>query len=160
VDGDQLRADIGRSLVRLIAGAVLNNQVVTARLGLGPSDSQFMSLLNLHGPLTPGRFAELTGLTTGTVTGVLDRLEKAGYVRRERDPGDRRKVVVTPVREAMAAMAENYRGHAEWTDGLLRRRTPDQLRVIAEFLAELSGDGSGSTSGSSGSGGGTSTSAS
>jgi DNA-binding MarR family transcriptional regulator len=152
VDDEQLRADISRSLVRFIAGAVLNNQVVTARLGLGPSDSQFMSLLSLHGPLAPGRFAELTGLTTGTVTGVVDRLEKAGYVRRERDPGDRRKVLVTPVPAAMAEMAENYRGYAEWTDELLRRRTTDELRVIAEFLAEVSGSGS--------SGGGTSTSAS
>jgi hypothetical protein len=53
---------------------------------------------------------------------------------------------------AMAEMAENYRGYAEWTDELLRKRTPDQLRVIAEFLAEISGSGS--------SGGGTSTSAS
>jgi len=156
VDDEQLRADIGRSLVRFIAGVVLNNHAVTARLGLGPSDSQFMSLLNLHGPLAPGRFAELTGLTTGTVTGVLDRLEKAGYVRRERDPGDRRKVVVTPVPEAGASLAENYRGYAEWTDDLLRKRTPDQLRVIAEFLAELSGGGSGEP----GSGGTTSTSAS
>jgi DNA-binding MarR family transcriptional regulator len=155
VDDEQLRADISRSLVRLIAGAVLNNQVVTARLGLGPSDSQFMSLLNIHGPLAPGRFAELSGLTTGTVTGVLDRLEKAGYVRRERDPDDRRKVLVTPVPEAAARMAEQYRGYADWTDELLRRRTPDQLRVIAEFLAEVSGSsgsapspGSGGTSGS------------
>jgi DNA-binding MarR family transcriptional regulator len=158
VDAERLRADIGVSLVRFIAGAVLNNQAVTARVGLGPSDSQFMSLLSVHGPLTPGRFAELTGLTTGTVTGVLDRLEKAGYVRRERDPGDRRKVSVVPVPEAMAALAEHYRGHGERTEALLRTRTPDQLAVIADFLAELVGDGSGSSP--SGSAGGTSSSAS
>jgi len=155
MDADQLRADIGRSMVQFIAGAVLNNQAVTARVGLGASDAQFMSLLSVHGPLAPGRFAELTGLTTGTVTGVLDRLEKAGYVRRERDPGDRRKVLVIPVPEAMAALAEHYRAHGERTDALLRTRTPDQLRVIAEFFAELVGSGS-----SSGSGSGTSTSAS
>ena len=139
MDAERLRADIGASLMRLIASTVLHNQVVASRLGLGPSDSQFMNLLNLHGPLAPGRFAELTGLTTGTVTGVIDRLERAGYVRRERDPGDRRKVLVVPVPEALAAMAEHYRAHGERTDALLRRRDPDQLRVIAAFLAELTG---------------------
>jgi DNA-binding MarR family transcriptional regulator len=72
-------------------------------------------------------------------------------VRRERDPADRRKVVVTPVPEAMAALAQHYRAHGERTDELLRSRTPDQLRVISDFLAELTGtaptDGSGSPSG-------------
>lgn len=144
MDAERLRAEIGTSLVRFIASTVLHNQVVTGRLGLGPSDSQFMSLINLHGPLTPGQFAELSGLTTGTVTGVIDRLERAGYVRRERDPGDRRKVLVVPVPEALAAMAEHYRGYGEHVDALLRRRDPDQLRVIAEFLAELTGPGAGS----------------
>jgi DNA-binding MarR family transcriptional regulator len=141
VDAERLRADIGLSLVRFIASAVLHNHVVTGRLGLGASDAQFMNLLNLHGPLSPGRLAELSGLTTGTVTGVIDRLERSGYVRRDRDPSDRRKVVVTPVPEALAAMAEHYRGHGEHVDALLRRRSPDQLRVIAEFLAELTGSG-------------------
>jgi DNA-binding MarR family transcriptional regulator len=141
MDAERLRGEIGMSLVRFIASAVLHNQAVTARLGLGPSDSQFMNLLNLHGPLAPGRLAELSGLTTGTVTGVIDRLERAGYVRRERDTADRRKVTVVPVPEAMAALAEHYQGHGERVDALLRRRDPDQLRVIAEFLAELTGPG-------------------
>src|ERR671916_44684 len=97
VAADELRAAIQRSTLRFIAGVVLHNHAVAQRVGLGASDSQLISLLNLHGPLTPGRLAELTGLTTGTVTGVIDRLERAGYVRRERDAGDRRKVPVTQV---------------------------------------------------------------
>lgn len=49
------------------------------------------------GPITAGRLAEITGLTTGAVTAIVDRLKRAGYLRRERDPGDRRKVVIHPV---------------------------------------------------------------
>ena len=146
MDVERLRAEIGESLMRFIAGVVLHNQLVTARLGLGASDSQFMNLLGLHGPLTPGRLAELTGLTTGTVTGVIDRLEQAGYVRRERDPGDRRRVLVTPVPEAMAGLAEHYRAHGERTAELLDRRDADQLRVISEFLSELAGSPSATSS--------------
>jgi len=136
---DELRAEIQRSTLRFIAGVVLHNHVVAQRVGLGPSDSQLISLLNLHGPLTPGRLAELTGLTTGTVTGVIDRLERGGFVRRERDTGDRRKILVVPVPEAMAALSQHYRHHGEHLEAVLRRRDEAELRVIADFLEELTG---------------------
>jgi DNA-binding MarR family transcriptional regulator len=155
VDADELRAEIGASTLRFIANVVLHNQAVAQRLGLGGSDSQFLSLLQLHGPLTPGKLAELTGLTTGTVTGVIDRLERAGYVRRERDAGDRRKVLVTQVPEAMATLAQHYREHGAHLDTVLRRRDVAQLQVIADFLAEVNGSAprapSAEPSGSSGS---------
>jgi DNA-binding MarR family transcriptional regulator len=163
---DELRAAIQRSTLRFIAGVVLHNHVVSQRVGLGASDSQLLSLLGVHGPLTPGRLAELTGLTTGTVTGVIDRLERGGFVRRERDTADRRKVLVTPVPQAMATLGEHYREHGEHLDAVLRTRDEAQLRVIADFLADLTdpdagalvtpppsagGRGSGTTTSSSGS---------
>jgi DNA-binding MarR family transcriptional regulator len=137
VEAEQLRSEIARGVLRFIAGVVLHNQVVSQRVGLGGSDAQFLSLLDLHGPLTAGRLAEQTGLTTGTVTGVIDRLERAGYVRRERDPADRRRVIVTPVPEALAGIAAQYREHGEHLDTVLRRRDERELRVIAAFLADL-----------------------
>lgn len=137
MDADGLRSDISTSVLRFIASVVLHNHVVAQRVGLGPSDSQFLNLLGLHGPLTPGRLAELTGLTTGSVTGVVDRLEQSGFVRRERDTGDRRKVLVTPVPEAMAGLFEHYREHGEHLAALLERRDATQLRVIADFLREI-----------------------
>jgi DNA-binding MarR family transcriptional regulator len=143
VAADELRAAIQRSTLRFIAGVVLHNHVVAQRVGLGASDSQLLSLVNLHGPLTPGRLAEFTGLTTGTVTGVIDRLERAGFVRRERDAADRRKVLVTPVPEAMAGLAEHYRHHGEQLDAVLSTRDESQLRVIADFLTDLAGPDAG-----------------
>ena len=143
MSADELRAAIQRSTLRFIAGVVLHNHAVAQRVGLGASDSQLISLLNLHGPLTPGRLAELTGLTTGTVTGVIDRLERSGFVRRERDTTDRRKVLVTPVPEAMATLGEHYRHHGEHLAAVLGSRDDAQLRVIADFLAELTGPDAG-----------------
>jgi DNA-binding MarR family transcriptional regulator len=75
--------------------ADLFRQVVADRLGLNGSDLAVLSLLEVRGPLTPGQLAEATGLTTGAVTGVADRLEAAGYARRAPDPDDRRRVIIT-----------------------------------------------------------------
>ena len=131
-------AAIVESTRRMIAAAVLFSHRVAERLKLGPSDAQFMTLLDMHGPLTPGRLAELTGLKTGTVTGVLDRLENAGFVRRDRDPGDRRKVIVSLNQEEIAARVDpHYAGQAQGMIEVLRRYDDEQLEVITDFLAAV-----------------------
>src|SRR6266516_437350 len=99
VSRHSLEVQIVESTRRVIANAILYSHQVAERLGLGASDTQFMTLLEVHGPLTPGQLAELTGLKTGTVTGVLDRLEQARFIRRDRDPVDRRKVIVSRNKE-------------------------------------------------------------
>jgi DNA-binding MarR family transcriptional regulator len=132
-----LRDEVMRELLALIASVVLYNVEVSRAEGLGASDSQFLSLLGAHGPLTAGQLARLSGLTSGTVTGVIDRLEAAGFVRRERDPGDRRKVLVVPVPEGAARLYEHYRAHGEHTLALLGRRSADELAVVLAFLREL-----------------------
>jgi len=71
------------------------------------------------------------------VTGVLDRLERGGFVRRERDAADRRKVLVTPVPEAAARLGEHYAEHGAHTDALLGRRDTAELQVVADFLRDL-----------------------
>lgn len=137
MDDDALRAEVSARLLRFIAGVVLHSSEVARRVGLGPSDSQFLGLLGMDGPLTPGQLAAMTGLTTGTVTGVLDRLERGGYVRRERDAVDRRKVLVTPVPEGVARLTAHYAEHGAHAGDVLARRDAAQLQVIADFLGEL-----------------------
>lgn len=85
----------------LAATVVLFEQAAADRLQLSVSHVHVANLLRLTGPMTAGQLAELTGLTTGSVTSMVDRLERAGYVRREGDPHDRRRVVVQAVAEAM-----------------------------------------------------------
>ena len=69
-------------------------RAAAARIGMTVTDMQVIDILDLTGPTTAGQLADLTGLTTGAITGILNRLEEAGLVRRERDPNDGRKVIV------------------------------------------------------------------
>jgi len=136
----ELEFDVVDSIRRVVATAILFSHQVAEQLGLGPSDAQFMTLLEVHGPLTPGQLAELTGLRTGTVTGVLDRLESAGFVRRERDPHDRRKVIVSrDDKQIEDRMNPHYAGQVTAMMDILERYDDAQLGLIADFVRRASG---------------------
>src|SRR5262252_10525603 len=83
-------------LRQFVIGLLVANLEAAEAVGLNPSDLGCLCLLLLHGPIPAGRLAELTGLTTGAITGVIDRLERAGFASRVIDPSDRRKVIVKP----------------------------------------------------------------
>ncbi|MEU9320826.1 MarR family winged helix-turn-helix transcriptional regulator [Streptomyces sp. NPDC048295] len=98
-----LMAELTVESRRYMAAYALFNQAVADHLRLHPTDLQCLNLLGLEtGPVTTGRIAELTGLTTGSATRLVDRLERGGYVTRERDTVDRRRVLVATVPERMA----------------------------------------------------------
>jgi len=88
--------DLKLNLRHFVVELLVSNFEAIADVGLNPTDLGSLCLLLLHGPAPAGRLAELTGLTTGAVTGVIDRLEEGGFVRREVDAADRRKVIVVP----------------------------------------------------------------
>src|SRR6187455_3175889 len=93
-----------RSLRRVnIQGSFLG-QTVAIRFGLSESDIETLEALMDMGASTAGRLSDLTGLTSGAVTRVIDRLEQAGFVRRVPDPADRRRVIVEVVPEKVAAV--------------------------------------------------------
>src|SRR5262245_65424320 len=97
-----LLALLGRKLAgEQAAKTVLFQQAIADRLGLNSTDLMCLSLLSDAEPLTAGQLAEATGLTTGSVTVMIERLETAGYVRREKDATDRRRVIVRPVAESI-----------------------------------------------------------
>jgi DNA-binding MarR family transcriptional regulator len=73
-------------------------QAVADAVGLYIADRQYMYFIHWYGAMPAGRHAELTGLTAGMVTGIIDRLEEAGYIRRTNDPKDRRRTSVEPTR--------------------------------------------------------------
>jgi DNA-binding MarR family transcriptional regulator len=108
------------------------------RIGINVTDLNCLNILALGGRMTAGDLARQTGLTTASITGVLDRLEAAGFVRRERDPDDRRRVIVrldtgrgmrdvapvfAPVVAAWRAVAAQY--------------TDDELRLLLAFQNQL-----------------------
>jgi DNA-binding MarR family transcriptional regulator len=77
---------------------IVFHHAVADVLGLHITDHKCLDLLNRFGAMPAGRLGELTGLTTGAVTGIIDRLEEGGYARRTNDPKDRRRIIVEPVR--------------------------------------------------------------
>jgi DNA-binding MarR family transcriptional regulator len=77
---------------------IMFHQAVADIFGLHITDHKCLDLIHRYGAMPAGRLAELTGLTTGAVTGIIDRLEEAGYVRRTDDPKDRRRIIVGPTK--------------------------------------------------------------
>jgi len=107
---------------------------LTRFLGINRTDGRCMDIIDRHGRVTAGQLAAESGLTTGAVTVVVDRLEAVGYVERKRDSDDRRKVwiSITPI---MAEMTERLFAHFQLMGPVvLERFTPDQLAAIIEFL--------------------------
>jgi len=89
---------INQKFRELSAEAIMFHQAVADSLGLHITDHKCLDLVYRFGPMPAGRLAELTGLTTGAVTGVIDRLERAGYVTRASDSKDRRRTIIQPTR--------------------------------------------------------------
>ncbi|MER7765444.1 MarR family transcriptional regulator [Kitasatospora sp. NPDC096140] len=113
---DELMARLWPVSRRYLASYVLFNQAVADHLGMHPTDVQCLNLLTLEdGPVTTGRIAELTGLTSGSATRLVDRLEKAGLVARRRDEADRRRVLVAVRPEALERFGAVWRTlGADW----------------------------------------------
>jgi DNA-binding MarR family transcriptional regulator len=112
---------------------VLYSQAVADRLGINSTDLECLDHIS-RGPLAAGRLAELTGLTTGAVTGVIDRLERAGLARREHDAGDRRRILVTAtpaVAQRVAPLFEPMERNAMSALAIYR---DDELALLLDFL--------------------------
>jgi MarR family transcriptional regulator, organic hydroperoxide resistance regulator len=107
-----------------IAGAIFYNQKVANSIGLHVTDLQCINVLDVLGPLRPGALADLTGFTTGGITMVLDRLEKGRYIRRERNPKDRRSVLVHLVPRRVRSLDRHY--------GVIQRRMGEMLAGFSQ----------------------------
>jgi DNA-binding MarR family transcriptional regulator len=118
---------------------VLFHTAIAERLGLNPSDHKVADILALEeGPVTPGRLAELTGLTTGAITGVVDRLESAGFVVREPDPDDRRRVIIRLLPERGPEVAALFSSIGARLAELCSEYTNEELSLVLEFTQRTS----------------------
>lgn len=133
-DRATLLAGVLREVRRMTAQSVLISQAVSERFGLNSSDLECLDLALLSGGATAGEFAKVTGLTTGAITGVIDRLERVGYVRRERDSTDRRKVVVRARPGMTRRIAPLYDSLQREMTALWSRYSDEQLALILDFV--------------------------
>ncbi|MFF0744671.1 MarR family transcriptional regulator [Streptomyces sp. NPDC004111] len=116
----------------LSTAVVLYHEAVGRRLGLSAADQRALSLIGREGPLTAGALAQRIGVTSGAATGLIDRLEKAGHVRRDPDPADRRRILVTalPGRRTAWAVRDLSRAMAE----VMSRYSEQELAVIEDYV--------------------------
>ena len=112
----------------------LFSDAVAQRLGINSTDMECVDLLHLFGAMTPSRLAELTGLTTGAITRLVDRLERGGWVRRVPDLQDRRRVTIEPLHGTRTSPAwEHFKGMATRMAMLISQYDAAQLELLTEF---------------------------
>jgi DNA-binding MarR family transcriptional regulator len=131
-----LTADVREALRDLNIQLSLLNRRFGGRVELKDIDWTCLDLINRYGPLSPSSLARRAGLHPATMTGVLDRLQKGGWIVRERDPesSDRRAVTLRAVRERNSELFELFSGMNNRMDELCARYSGAELEVIADFL--------------------------
>jgi DNA-binding MarR family transcriptional regulator len=134
------RSELEKTAVQLFrklgTRTVLFHQAAAQALGLFPTDLKSADILNEAGPMTAGELGKKTGLSTGSVTALVDRLEKAGYVAREKDPNDRRRVIIVPLTASKKHVKGLFRSLSESTMDLCREYTEEELELIFSFVGK------------------------
>jgi DNA-binding MarR family transcriptional regulator len=136
------RAELAMAFVAAIrkTGSLMQlmSQAAADRIGLNATDLNCLNILSFSGQLTAGELARATGLTTASITGVIDRLEEAGFVRRERDSTDRRRVVIhLNLQKAFGTVAPVFAPMlADW-QRVAAQYSDDELRLIVEFYGRM-----------------------
>src|SRR6266498_1470897 len=130
----RLVTEIKESLRELSIQLSLLNHQVGAHADLKDVDLDCLDLISRHGPLSPSALARRAGLHPATMTGILDRLERGGWITRERDPADRRAVEVRAIRDRNTELFRLYSGMNTSMDQLCAGYSDDQLELLADFL--------------------------
>ena len=121
----------------LMAGIFFNARAAES-VGLGLTDLQMVHTLQFSGPATPSKLAASTGLSSGGITVALDRLEKAGLIRREPNPADRRSLLITIVPTKLRKLAAMYEGIEQETRRLLTTLPERDLEAVVRFFETMS----------------------
>jgi DNA-binding MarR family transcriptional regulator len=112
------------------------HEAIARKAGLSETDHKYLGFLIERGAMTAGEFANLTGLTTGAVTGLIDRLEKKKLVKRQFAPDDRRKVIIEPNREKiMALFVPLYKEFRAKIEKLIASFSDKEIKIIESFLS-------------------------
>ena len=141
----RLTAAIKQSLRELSIQLSLLNHQVGAHVDLNDVDLDCLDLIARHGPLSPSALARRAGLHPATMTGILDRLERGGWVARQRDPSDRRAVFVRALRDRTAELFRLYAGMNGSMDQICAGYGDSELELLADFLHRTANAGRSAT---------------
>ncbi len=129
-----LLGEVGREIRRHQNAQDAFDEAACVRLGINRTDGRCLDIVDQHGRISAGELARESGLSTGAVTALLDRMERAGYVRRSRDTADRRRVLVELTDEARRRIREIWGPLAEVGPRWLARYSDEELTVIRDVL--------------------------
>jgi DNA-binding MarR family transcriptional regulator len=124
---------------KFLAAGILFNAQAAEKAGLGMTDMQVLHMLQLYGPSTPSQLGSWTRLSSGGVTVALDRLEKGGYLRRERNPADRRSLLIALLPTHLRKITALYEGVEKETRRLLATLPQSDLEAVVRFFETLQG---------------------
>lgn len=116
--------------------SIVLSAAIARHAGLSPADLEVLGAIEQRGPLTAGELAKLTGLSAAAVTGLIDRLERAGVAARKPDPADRRRVLVAASKGARR-IADQYTSLERDALRTLDGRSAAELEAIAAFLRDM-----------------------
>lgn len=125
------------SVRKLTRTTLIHQHIIAEAMGLHVTDAECIDFLQEMGPSTAGDLARATRLTTGAITSVIDRLEKAGYVRRSPDPKDRRKVIVSFIPQKHSSTKAKYGALAAAVQHLFETYSPEQLQFLIQHTKAL-----------------------
>lgn len=132
-----LLESLTRSLQRYGMRSVLFQQNMAHKIGVAHTDLKTAEILNETGPITAGELAKITGLSTGSVTTLIDRLEKSGYVKRERDHIDGRRVKIVPIASRQEQIKSHYHSLSAATKDLCTSYEDKELTIILRFIEDI-----------------------
>lgn len=134
IDANGTNEELDREFRRFRVQMGFFEQAVAERLGMNRTDLHVIALLHDAGSMTAGEVAQATNLTTGAVTAVIDRLERSGWARRERDPADRRRVVVKLAPERRRQIAQVFHPMLRRSADIYSELAPQDRAVLLTFL--------------------------
>ncbi|HTF80775.1 MAG TPA: MarR family transcriptional regulator [Cytophagales bacterium] len=115
--------------------SIIMHEAIAHKAGLSGADHKYLGLLMQKGKMTAGELSKLSGLTTGAVTGLIDRLEKKKLVQRQLDPEDRRKVIIVPdMARALKLLTPVFAELQQKTEALVSSLSKDELQIIERYF--------------------------
>lgn len=128
----QTIGDLGK---RFSDSTILMHEAIARKAGLTGTDHKYLGFLIKNGAMTAGKLSKLTGLTTGAITGLVDRLEKKKLAKRQFDKDDRRKIIIVPNTEnAFKLLGATFSDLQGKIVNLLSTRSDNELKIIENYL--------------------------
>jgi DNA-binding MarR family transcriptional regulator len=146
IDRQALMEALNRAMREASGKGVVYSQQVATRLGINSTDLECLDFIVMRGPLSAGELAAATGLTSGAITGVIDRLERAGFARRARDAHDRRKVMVRALPTIERRVAPLFQPMERGAMVVLARYSDKELALLLDAFQRL-GEAAGNAAG-------------